>query len=110
MANNAFPSIVGEKWEWYPLQRLNSVHRRRLEIQTTPPHGHPAHVSALEPILGVRMPRVAEAFKNVINEMTHGNVFKVLNLFDADNANLTLEDPNTCIEELVNRWNIQVVS
>jgi len=36
LAHNDFPSIVGEEWEWYLLQRLNSVPRRLLEIQTTP--------------------------------------------------------------------------
>jgi SNF2 family DNA or RNA helicase len=53
---NDFPGIVGEEREWYPLLRLNSVPRCLLEIQTTPPHGHPALVSALEPFLVVIMP------------------------------------------------------
>jgi len=48
LADNDFPGIVGEEREWYPLQRLNSVPRRLLEIQTTPPHGHPALISAHE--------------------------------------------------------------
>jgi hypothetical protein len=46
LAHNDFPGIVGEEREWYPLQRLNSVPRRLLEIQTTPPHGHLALISA----------------------------------------------------------------
>jgi hypothetical protein len=61
--------IVGEDWEWYPLQRMNSVHHHLLEIQTTPPHEHRALLSVLEPILGVRMTRVAETFMTVIKEM-----------------------------------------
>jgi len=56
LAHNDFPSIVGEEWKWYPLKRLNSVPHCPLEIQTTPPHGHPAHVLAIEPILVVTMP------------------------------------------------------
>jgi len=72
---NNFPRIVGEEGEWHPLQRLNSVPRQLLEIQTTPPHGHPVLVSALEPILVVTMPGVAETFKTVIDEMTHGTEF-----------------------------------
>jgi len=110
LAVNDFPGIVGEEREWYPLQRLNSVPRRLLEIQTTPPHGHPALVSALEPILVVTMPRVAETFKTVIDEMTHGTDFKLVNLFHAENANLTHEDLNTSIDEPENRWNIHLVS
>jgi len=71
LAHNNLASIVGEECEWYPLQRLNSVPRQLLEIQTTPPHGHPALVSAFEPILVVTMPGVAETFTTVIDEMTH---------------------------------------
>ena len=32
LAHIDFPGIVGEEWEWYPLQRLNSVPRQPLEI------------------------------------------------------------------------------
>ena len=59
--HNNFPGIVGEEREWYPLQRLNSVPRRLLEMQTTPPHRHPALISAHEPILVVTMPGVVVA-------------------------------------------------
>jgi hypothetical protein len=99
LAHNDFPGIVGEEREWYPLQRLNSVPRRLLEIQSTPPHGHPALISALEPILVVTMPGVAETFKSVIDEMTFGTDFKLVNLLHAENANLTHEDLNTSIDE-----------
>jgi len=47
VAPNDFPGMVGAEQEWYPVQRLNSVPCRQLEIQTTPPHRHPALVSAL---------------------------------------------------------------
>jgi len=80
-----------------------------LEIQTTPPHGHPALVSALEPILVVTMPGVAETSKTVINEMTHGTKFKLVSLLHTENANLTHEDLNTSIDEPENRWNIHLV-
>jgi len=56
LAHNDFPGIVGEEWDWYPLQRLNSVPRRLLEIKSTPPHGDPALISAFGPILVVAMP------------------------------------------------------
>jgi len=102
LVHNDFPSMVGEEREWYPLQRLNSVPRRMLEIQTTPPHSHPALVSALEPILVVTIPGAAETFKTVIDEMTHGTNFKLVNLLHAENANLTHEDLNTSIDELEN--------
>jgi SNF2 family DNA or RNA helicase len=110
LEENDFPGIVGEEREWYLLQRLNSVPRRLLEIQTTPPHGHPALISAHEPILVVTMPGVAETFKSVINEMTHGTDFKLLNLLHGENANLTHEDLNSIIDEPKNRWNIHLVS
>jgi len=44
LAHNEFPGMIGEEQKWYPLQRLNSVPSHPLEIQTTPPHGHPALV------------------------------------------------------------------
>jgi len=110
LAHNDFPGIVGEERKWYPLQRLNSVPRRLLEIQTTPPHGHPALISAHEPILVVTMPGVAETFKTVIDEMTHGTDFKPVNLLHTENANLTHEDLNTSIDEPENQWNIHLVS
>jgi len=44
------------------------------------------------------MPTLAETFKTVINEMTHGTDFKLVNLFLAENANLTDEDLNTSID------------
>jgi len=110
LADNDFPGIVSEDREWHPLQRLNSVPGRLLEIQTTPLHRHPALVSALEPILVVTMPGVAETFKTVIDEMTHGTDFKLVNLLHAENANLTHQNLNTSIDKPENRWNIHLVS
>jgi hypothetical protein len=110
LACNNFPGIVSEEREWYPLQRLNSVPRRLLEIQTTPPYGHPALVSAHELILVVTMPGMAETFKTVIDEMTHGTEFKLVNLFHAEHANVTHENLNTSIAEQENRWNNHHVS
>jgi len=110
LADNDFPGIVGEEREWYLLQRLNSVPCRLLEIQITLPHGHPALISAHEPILVVTMPGVAETFKTVIDEMTHRTDFKLVNLLHAENANLTHEDLNTSIDEPENQWNIHLVS
>jgi hypothetical protein len=94
-----FPSIVCEKREWYQLKRLNSVPRHMLEIQTTPPHSHPVLVSALKPILVVRMPIVAETCKTVIDMMTQGTEFKLFNLLHAEHANLTYEELNSSIDE-----------
>jgi len=78
---------------------LNSVPCRLLEIQSTPPHRDPALISALEPILVVTMPGVAETFKSVIDEMTHGTDFKLINLLHPENANLPQKDLNTSIDE-----------
>jgi len=56
------------------------------------------------------MPAVAETFKTVIDEMTHGTDFKLVNLLHAENANLPHEDLNTSIDKPENRWNIHLVS
>jgi hypothetical protein len=98
-ANNNIPGIVGKEREWYPLQALNSVHRRLWVIQSTPPHGHPAMISALESILVVTIPGVAETIKSIIDKMTHGTDFKLVNLLEAENANLTDEDLNPSNDE-----------
>jgi hypothetical protein len=79
---------------------------RILEIHTTAPHGHPAFVLAPETIQVVTMPAVAETFQAVINEMTHGIDFKLINLLHAENANVIHEDLNTSIDNPENRWNI----
>jgi hypothetical protein len=79
MVQNDFPGIIGEEQEWYLLLRHNSVPRCLIEIQKAPPQGHPALSSALQPILLVTMPRVAETFKSVINKMTVATDFKLIN-------------------------------
>jgi len=98
LAHKNFPGIVGEEREWYPLQWLNSVPCRLSEMQTTPPHGHPALVSALEPILVGTMPVVAETFKTVINKMTCWTDFTLVNMLHGKNVNLTPKDLNHSIE------------
>jgi hypothetical protein len=70
-----------------------------LEIQTTPPHGHPALVLALSPILVVTIPGVVDIFKTVIDEMRHGTDFTLVNSLHADNDNLTHEDPNCSLDK-----------
>ena len=109
LAHNNFPAIVSEEQEWYPLQRLNSVPHQMLSIQTTPPHGHPALVSSLEPILVVNIRGVAETFKTIIDEMTHGTELKLVNLLHTEYANLTHKDLNTGIDKPENQWNIHLV-
>jgi hypothetical protein len=89
LAHNDCPAIVSEERMWYQLQRLNSVPRRLLEMQSPPPHGHPALISALQPILVVTMPGVAENFKSVIDQLTHGTDIKLVNLLNSKNVNLT---------------------
>jgi hypothetical protein len=69
---------VTEEREWYRLQELKPVPHRLLEIQSKPPLRHPELISALDPIVVVTMPGVAETFKSVIDEMTHGTDFKLL--------------------------------
>jgi len=109
-AHNDVPGIVSEEQEWYPLQRLNSVPHRLLEIQSTPLHGDAALIPALEPFLVVTMPGVAETFKSIIDKITHGTDSKHVNILQAENVNLNHEDLNTSIDEPENRWNIHLVS
>jgi len=78
LAHNNIAGIVGEGREWYPLQRLNSVPHCLLERQTTPPHGHPALISAHEPILVVTMPGVADTFKTVIDSYGGNNTYPII--------------------------------
>jgi hypothetical protein len=99
LADNDFPGIVGEEQEWYPLQRLNSVPRCLLETQKTPSQEYPALISAHEPILVVTMPGVAETSKPVIDEMTHGTDFKLVNLLHPEHFNLARDDLITSIDE-----------
>ena len=110
MVQNHFPRIIGEEREWYPLRRHNSVPCRLLEIQKSPPQGHPALTCVLEPIQVVRMPGVAATFKSVIDELTTATDFKLINLLHTENGTLTHEDLNSSLDEPENLWNIHLVS
>jgi len=55
------------------------------------------------------MPKVAETFRSVVDEMTYATDFKLTNLLHAENANLTHEDWNTSPDKPENRWNIHLV-
>jgi hypothetical protein len=70
-----------------------------LEIQSIPHHRHPVLISALELILGVTMPGGAETSKTVIDEMTNGTDFELINLCHAEHANLTQKNLNTRIDK-----------
>jgi hypothetical protein len=99
LAHNHIPSIVGEEREWYPLQKLNSVPHRMLGIQLTLPQGHRALISALKPILVVTMPGEAQTVKRVFDNITHQTDFKLVNVFQVENVNLTYDDLNTGIDK-----------
>ena len=109
IVQNDFPGVIGEERDWYPLRRHNSVPFCLMEIQNTPPQGHPALTSAHEPILVVTMTGVAETSKSVIDEMTFATDITLINLLNAENANLTHKDMNTSLDEPENRWNIHLV-
>jgi hypothetical protein len=49
------------------------------------------------------MAGVAEIFKTVVDEMSHGTYFKLVNLLYAENTNITQEDFNSSIDEQDNR-------
>jgi hypothetical protein len=61
-------------------------------------------------MLVVTMPGVAVMFQSVIDEMTFVTDFKLINLLQAENANLTHEDLNSGLNKPENRWNIHLVS
>jgi hypothetical protein len=102
LALNDILSIVGKEWEWNPLQRMNSVLRRVLDIQTIPQHGHPPLISRYEQILVVTMCRVEGTVKTVKDQLTHGAVFKHINVLQTENANLTRTNLNTSINKAAN--------
>jgi hypothetical protein len=54
----------------------------------------------------ITIPRVEEAFKSVLDEMTPGTDFKLAKLSHAENTNLTQNVLNISIDELENGWNI----
>jgi len=61
-------------------------------------------------MLVVTIPRLAEMFKSVIDEMTNWTDFKLINLLNAENENLTHKNLNTSIDCPENLWNIYLVS
>jgi len=84
--------------------------RHHLDIQTTLTVEFTELASALEPIVVMTIASVTETLKSVINEMTHGTNFKLVNVLDAENAKLTHEDLNSSIDKAESRWNIHHVS
>ena len=105
---NDIPGIIGEEREWYLLRRHNSMPRHLMEIQKTPPQGHPALTSAIEPIPVVTMPGVAETFTTVIDQMTFATDFKPIDILHMADPNLTHEDLNTSLDMPENRSNVHL--
>jgi len=99
MTQNEYPSIIGKEQQWYPLHRLNPVSCHLLEIQATPSIRYPVLTSALEPIVMVTMPGVAEIINSVIYEMSYRTDYKPLNLLNTESVKLTHKDQNTCIDK-----------
>jgi len=97
-AQNNFPRIIGKDREWNPLCWNNSVRRRLSEMHTTPPHGPPALTSALDPILVVTIPRLAEIFKSVVNKMTYWTKFIPVHLLHTEHSNVTHENLNSSMD------------
>ena len=99
LAQNDFPAIIGDEQQLHLLRGHNSVHHRLSEIQSTPPQGHAVQTLGFEPILVETMPGVAETFTSVIDEMTYGTIFNLINLLHTENANLKHEDLNNKIHK-----------
>lgn len=92
MVQNDMPRIIGGEWKWYPLQPLNSVPHRHLEIHTTPLQGFPPGRLALEPIVVVTTPGVAEILNIIMTDMIYGTELKLLNLLQVQNSIFTHKD------------------
>ena len=103
------PCIMDEERKCYPLCRLNSLSHRLLVLLTTPLARYPMATSVFEPILVVSLPESAEAFKSVIDQMTYGTDYQLVNMLDTENVNIRNEDLHTSIDELQNQWNIYLV-
>ena len=73
VAQNTYLRMIGTEGEWNPSEKLNSVPHHVLEIQTTPPLGHPALTSAVERMLVVTIPSELETFKSVIDRINVSN-------------------------------------
>ena len=99
IAQNHIPRSISDEREWYLLRRQHGVPCCLARIQSTQPQGHPALTSDFDPILVVTMPGVAVMIKSVIDEMTYGTCFQLINLFHTEYANLTHNDLNTSIDE-----------
>jgi hypothetical protein len=56
------------------------------------------------------MSGVAASFKTVIDKMTHGIDYKLVNMLHAERMNLSHKDLNTSIAEPETQWNIHPVS
>jgi hypothetical protein len=108
-AQNNIPGIIREEREWCSFRRQNLVPCSISQIQSTPPQEPPTLTSASRPILVVTMPGVAKTFICVIDNMTYGTYFTLINMLYAEKANLTHEDLNTRIDKPENRWNIHIV-
>jgi hypothetical protein len=109
-AHNHFPRIIGEEWEWYPLQNPHSVSCHLTEIQQPAPQGPPALQSALEPILVAKNPGVTESVNSVIDKKKNGTEFKLINLLHMEHANLTPHYVNSNIHKVETCWNIHLGS
>jgi len=110
LADNNFPGIVSEEWQWYSLQRLYSFTLLLLDIQKTPPHKHPALISAHESIVVVKLRTDAETVTSVIDEMTHRINFKLVILLHYRNMYLTRDELNTSVDMPEHRSKIHLAA
>jgi hypothetical protein len=106
MVQKDLPGIITEEWEWYAIWRCNSVPCCLIEIQKHPPQVHPVLTSAIEAILVVTLPRVAETFMSVINKMTYAIEFKLIYLLHKEHGNVTDNNRHPRLDKPDNPWNI----
>jgi len=109
LAKNNYHATFSDIWEWYLLQRLNSVPNYILEIQTALLVRHPAPKSPHELILLVTMCRVTERFRRGMNEITYETKYNLVNWFAGENVNFNNKNLNTTIVKLEYRCHIHLI-
>jgi hypothetical protein len=99
IAQNNYSGIIGEDRECHTFQGRNSLPCLLVEIQITIPQRHPSIISALEPVLVDTIPGEAETFNIVIDIMSYGTDFKLVNILHVDTTNHADKYLNTSINE-----------
>jgi len=109
IVQNNDPGCIVEAQRCHPWWRVEFVSCCHFVILINPPLGNAALTTAIELILVVTIPRVAEWYTNFVYKMLHGTYFALLNSLDTEVANLTYCNLNSTMFKPDKRWNIRLV-